>query len=178
MVGGLSVIITGVVVIVVAQILVRFLVEPLQEFHKVRGRIANALSRHFSTGAVFTDEDGDIHRDDPEDLQRIADDINAMSADLRAGAAIIPFYPLVARVFRLPTRQALKGATGALHLWAREMQFGYGYTSDYMDKIDSALKLHVMWYYDQTGAPDPLERRPKTRKKVARALAHAATAKA
>src|SRR5437773_2733320 len=88
----------GVCTFVVGQILQRLFIEPIQEFQRARGKVASALSRYFSVGGVFTNEEGETIWGDPEVLQKVGEEIRLLAGDIRACAAVIPFYPALAFV--------------------------------------------------------------------------------
>lgn len=154
----------GVATVVFAQMLQRLFIEPIQEFNKARGRVASALSHHYSTTAQpFYNNDGDEFRMDPDELLTVAAELRGFAAELRACAAVIPFYSKVAFVLGMPTRQNLKVASRALQQWASTILLEHGDAIACMDKVDENLKLKVMWYFDQT---DDLEV-PKQKQKSA-----------
>ena len=140
----------GVVVFVLGQLLQKLFIEPIQEFVKTKSRVASALTRHFSVGGSCHDDEGNVIRDDPETLRNISNELRTLAADLRAWQAVIPCYPIVAAILRLPTRALLKDATSALQQWSSVIFTDYG-SFEYLDKIDQALNLKVLWYFDHTG---------------------------
>lgn len=140
----------GVVVFVLGQLLQRLFIEPIQEFVKTKGKVASALTRHFSIGGSFCNDEGDVIRDDPEVLRNVSSELRTFAADLRAWQAIIPCYSIVAFILRLPSKNSLKEATIALHQWSSAIFTDYG-TFEYMDKIDQTLKLKVLWYFGHSG---------------------------
>src|SRR5258706_4665610 len=80
--------------VVIAQILQRLIIEPLQEFQRARGKIADAITRYWGAGGAFTNEDGDLIRPEPEELKTAACEMRSYSAGLPGAAAVLPFYRL------------------------------------------------------------------------------------
>ncbi len=161
--------------VVVAKMLEKLLIDPLQEFQRVRGRIANVLTRHWGVGGAFATEDGKLIRPDHEEIRKVSDEINGLSSDLRGSVAVIPFYRFWVRWLGLPSRQEIKVGTGALEMWARAMhRDDIGPTFDYITKADKSLKTHVDWYHDHTGEPDPLDQKACTEHEAKRAARRAA----
>lgn len=157
--------------VVVAKMLEKLVIDPLQEFQRVRGRIANVLTRHWGVGGAFTNEDGEFIRPDHDELRKVSDEIQGLSSDLRGAVAIVPFYRFWVRWLGLPSRHEIKVGTGALEMWAHAMhRDDIGPTFGYITKADKALNTHVDWYHDQTGEPDPLDKKACAPLEAERAL--------
>src|SRR5712692_7002353 len=94
----------GVCVYVLGQIFVKFFLEPLQEFYKLRGEIghslifyANVFSSPSLAGAGDLNDPNDPYRKAHETLRR-------QSAELFARTHVIPLFSLWSRLHLLPKR--------------------------------------------------------------------------
>src|SRR5207245_2506103 len=103
-------------------------------------------------------------RDEPEVLQKVSEELETFAADIRAWEAIIPFYPVVALVLRLPSRRELKDATIALLQWSRVIHTDYAHMSNFMEEVDDGLRLEVLWYFDHTGGRELTKRKRRQQK--------------
>jgi hypothetical protein len=83
MVELLPAVITGVGIYVLGQIIVRFILEPIQEQHKIVGEIAHALVFSGNVGGDFSSQD---------EKRNTQNELRLSAARLRASMFMIPFY--------------------------------------------------------------------------------------
>ncbi|MGH7615414.1 MAG: hypothetical protein ACREMW_15395, partial [Gemmatimonadales bacterium] len=107
----------GVIVLVVGQVFIRFLIEPLHEQRKVVGAIADALIYH---AHYFADSGRPVVQDLAE-LNAAADQFRRLASELTAKTITVPGYRLLGwvRVMRpygriLEARRSLWGLSNAL----------------------------------------------------------------
>ncbi len=94
----------GIFVLVAGQVVIRFLIEPLQEQCKVIGRIASDLvfyARFYANPGLVEKEFSD----------RTMEVLRRHASDLKAVNRMIPFYGLWALLGRNPTRNEVKQAS-------------------------------------------------------------------
>lgn len=91
-------VISGVLVFVIAQVILRLWIDPATELKKTIGRIAQALA-----------ERADIYSNPGVPPENIITETRAhfrqLMAELEANASSIPFYPVAARIFGLPSHE-------------------------------------------------------------------------
>ncbi len=103
-------ILSGVLVYVLGQLLLKLVIEPVQEMRRAIGRTAHTLHLR----APFASSPG---LQDPERIQAASEEIRRLSADLRESLVVIPAYRQLARFFGLPERESvLKAATNLVGL--------------------------------------------------------------
>jgi hypothetical protein len=153
---AMKLIVTGIGVFALSQIIQRLFVEPIQEFNKTRGRIAAALLRHDKVGRRWMNEHGELPPEPEKLRQGIGNELLSLAGDLSGSAAIIPMYPLIALVFRLPKRRQVYLAMRAMDSWASSLANSDFIEPDhYIDIVDKELKLNVMIAFDHTGWSKP-----------------------
>ena len=98
---------TGTCTYVMGQIIVKLILEPVQELRKTIGQVSHMLIEHGS----------EIHTPGIADeavIQGVSDKLAMMSAQLNAHLYLVPAYGLTAWVFRLPSRDDVLTASSAL----------------------------------------------------------------
>ncbi|HSH30844.1 MAG TPA: hypothetical protein VK971_13130 [Thiohalobacter sp.] len=93
-------VISGVLVFVIAQILLRLWLDPITELKKTIGRVAQALT-----------ERADIYSNPgwpPNSLiEETRSHFRQIMSELEANASSIPFYSVTARIFGLPSQESI-----------------------------------------------------------------------
>ena len=100
----------GIIIFIVSQAVLKLVIEPVQQLKSAIGQTANTLLRHQPKITMAT-PDGEISAA-----------LRGHAADLMSKAAVISLYQRAAWVFGLPSEDAIKEATGALHRIAHEMR--------------------------------------------------------
>ena len=100
-------VLSGVVTYVVGQIVVKLLIEPVQETKKTIGQISHSLIEH---AAVF--QNPGIPSEDA--MRQTSQHLRKLSSQLNAHLYLVPAYKLTAKVFLLPDREKLIAAAGGL----------------------------------------------------------------
>lgn len=99
----------GVVVFVVSQFVLKWMIEPLQEYKELKGEISYALLFYANVSDVVVP---------PDEISETRKHLRGLSSRLRKAHAKIPFYNLCS-VFRLvPVREDLFTASTELVGWS------------------------------------------------------------
>ena len=97
-------VVTGVVTFVVGQLIVKLVVDPVQDLKRTIGQISHALIEH-----------ANVYQNPglrPEEVQtEISSHLRKLSSQLQAHLYLVPAYSFTAWVFRLPSRNALLDAS-------------------------------------------------------------------
>lgn len=132
-------VISGVLVFVLGQILLYWVIDPVQEFRKLRGEIVFLLANHHAAihGAQIIDQ---------KEAVKVLDSLHVLGAKLHSAMELIPCYSYTKRIFRLPPAEKLRFAAGRLRLMGNSM-FGKNpdtaYRLDlYRIEICEALDVH------------------------------------
>ncbi|HEX9875848.1 MAG TPA: hypothetical protein VGC50_04270 [Gammaproteobacteria bacterium] len=100
-------ILAGVSTFILGQIVLKLIIDPVQEFKRTVADISHALIEHaqmFYNPAVVPDEDA----------HRVSDVFRVLSSRLNAQMYLIPKYDWTALVFGLPNRKDVSDAAGHL----------------------------------------------------------------
>jgi hypothetical protein len=100
------IILAGVIIYVLGEIIVKIVIDPVQELKRVIADIAFKLI-HYShvfklSTAADTSEEASEKTIDREKLEQAADEYRKLASMLNAGLRLVPFYPLIRVLFFLP----------------------------------------------------------------------------
>ena len=100
------IILAGVIIYVLGEIIVKIVIDPVQELKRVIADIAFKLI-HYShvfklSTAEDTSEEASEKTIDREKLEQAADEYRKLASMLNAGFCLVPFYPLIRVLFFLP----------------------------------------------------------------------------
>lgn len=96
-------IISGVIIFILGQLALKLLIEPIQEFRKTVADIAHALIEYANIYANPGVVGNELENKASEELRKLSSRLNAQMY-------LIPFYHLMAKIFRLPSREKLVDA--------------------------------------------------------------------
>jgi hypothetical protein len=103
-------ILTGVAIFVLGQIIVRFLIEPVQEMKRTIGQISHSLTEH----ANVIQNPG-LPKD--KMIENTSQHLRNLSAQLESHLYLIPVYELTSKIFSLPSKNnVLKSARSLMGL--------------------------------------------------------------
>lgn len=97
----------GVLTYVLGQLVLKLVIEPVQDLRKTIGAVSHALIEHasiFHNPGVPT----------AEAMNDTSRELRKLSSQLQAHLFLIPFYGATSRIFRLPSRKNVLDASGAL----------------------------------------------------------------
>jgi hypothetical protein len=100
-------VLSGVITYVLGQIVVKLIIDPVQEMKKLIGRIAHSLTEHAN---VYLNPGVGP----PEILDSTAIFLRQLSAELEAQIYLVPLYETTRRIFGLPSKDDVLKAAGAL----------------------------------------------------------------
>lgn len=103
------------VVFVIGQFVLRWLIEPLQEYRELRGEVAHALLYYANVVEGFTS---------PEDIQGARKHLRGLASKLHKTHAKVPLYNACARWHLVPRRQDLFEASTQLTGWSNAFRPG------------------------------------------------------
>jgi hypothetical protein len=100
------IILAGVIIYVLGEIVVKIVIDPVQELKRVIADIAFKLI-HYShvfklSSAEDTSDEASEKTIDRERLEQAADEYRKLASMLNAGFRLVPFYPLARVLFFLP----------------------------------------------------------------------------
>ena len=100
------IILAGVIIYVLGEILVKIVIDPVQELKRVIADIAFKLIHYSHVFKLSSSGDSDAAGGGkeiaPEKLEQAADEYRKLASMLNAGFRLVPFYPLARIVFFLP----------------------------------------------------------------------------
>jgi hypothetical protein len=102
------IIIAGVIIYVAGEIIVKIVIDPVQELKRVIADIAFKLIHYSHVYRIAPSGDGDASgeeaqkRVDPEKLEQAADEYRKLASMLNAGYRLVPFYAIAKLLFFLP----------------------------------------------------------------------------
>jgi hypothetical protein len=114
------VILAGVIIYVAGQIIVKIVIDPVQELKRVIAEIAFKLIyyshvyRVTSSGDAEASEEEAQKRVDSEKLEQAADEYRKLASMLNAGYRLVPFYALARLLFLLPREADIIEARNSL----------------------------------------------------------------
>lgn len=100
-------IITGVVVFVAGQLVLKLVIDPVHDFKRTVADIVHALAEY---AGVYSNPGGAV----PAIQVKASEELRKLSARLNAQMFLIPSYDTVSKVFRLPPRKAVREISGHL----------------------------------------------------------------
>lgn len=120
-------ILAGVTVFVLGQIVLKWMIEPIQKLRKLKGEILFHLAYDYTTihNAKKTGK--------TETALEVGKTLERLGASLLANQHLIPIYSLNQRVFQLPDRNKLQEAAKRLHLISNSM---FGGECDIHHRLD------------------------------------------
>jgi hypothetical protein len=131
-------VLSGTLVYVIGQIILKFFIEPVQELKKTIGVISHSLIERanviYNPGISVKEVEHETSRE-----------LRNLASHLRSHLCLIPWYPWTARMFGLPTSAEIQKASKAL------MGLSNGV---FEDKQRHNHKL-VKWVCDSLGVPEP-----------------------
>ena len=100
-------VVSGVITFVIGQLVVKLVIEPVQDFKKTIGQISHALIEHaqvyLNPGVA------------KEEIQHgVSSQFRTLSSQLHAHLFLVPVYSLAAVIFRLPSREKVVAASKGL----------------------------------------------------------------
>lgn len=144
----------GIAVFVVGQTLQRLFIEPMQEVHRVRGRIAHALSFYANFMHQRKDPFGQgltVGRT-PEEMKAARDDLRKLASDIYAAAFVLPGYSIFAAWRLVPSAFAIDEGAKGLVGWSNSLG---GESLDHQRTIARALRLPVAYLREPTDYSAP-----------------------
>lgn len=100
------IILAGVIIYVLGEIIVKIVIDPVQELKRVIADIAFKLIHYSHVFKLSSSEDSDPATGEkeiaPEKLEQAADEYRKLASMLNAGFRLVPFFPFARVVFFLP----------------------------------------------------------------------------
>ena len=134
-------VLSGVLTYVVGQLVVKIVVEPVQEIRRTIGQISHSLIERANVIAnpgVPTEE---VMRETSQHLRKL-------SSQLQSHLYLVPAYTTTARVFRLPSKDALLSASrnliGLSNSVHRATDRAYEENASRVEKICDALSIYML----------------------------------
>jgi hypothetical protein len=136
-------IIGGIIILIISQLILKTIIEPILEQRKVRGRIVHALSyfRFAHNTFIFNLPADEKERGEwVKDIQEANNEIRSLAADLRVTLVSVPFYRLFEffRVVVLP-EENIRGIVHELFRWSK-LDDRRG-VEDAISKLKALLKI-------------------------------------
>lgn len=100
-------VISGVLTYVFGQLILKLIIEPVQEMKKLIGQIANSLTEHANVIQNPGVPSEDVMKATSQHLRKL-------SAHLESQLYLVPMYSITAFIFRLPSRKSILLATRSL----------------------------------------------------------------
>jgi len=98
---------SGVITFVLGQLVIKLLVDPVQDFRKAVADIALALIEYANVYANPGVAGGEIEK-------KVSEEFRRLSSRLNAQMYLIPCYPITAKIFGLPSRKKVVDAASSL----------------------------------------------------------------
>ncbi len=109
---------SGIIIYVVGEIIVKIVIDPVQELKRVIADIAFKLIHYSHVFKLSTSDEsaaGTVEKKtDLEKLELAADEYRKLASMLNAGYRLVPFYPLTRIIFFLPKEVEILDARNAL----------------------------------------------------------------
>ena len=102
-------IITGVLVFVVSQLLLKLVIEPVQQLKRVISNISFALILYANVWPV-----AGLPLEEDKEIEKIYNEFNKLASLLNASRDLIPIYHQIKKIFYLPTAKEISSAKSAL----------------------------------------------------------------
>jgi len=100
-------VVSGVLTYIIGQLVLKLVIEPVQELRKTIGLISHALIEHAN---VFSNPVGG----EMEALHKTSSSLRSLSSQLQSHLYLMPKYYLTAYIFRLPSHKQIRDASSAL----------------------------------------------------------------
>lgn len=130
---------SGVLTYVLGQVVVKLVIEPVQEFKKTIGKVAHALVMRANVTSNPGVGTSDV-------LDSTSEELRTLSSDLHTHLRLIPYFSLSAKIFGLPSQQevlqassSLIGLSNGVHT-VRENT--YGMNANGVKKIRDSLRIY------------------------------------
>lgn len=136
-------IIAGVSVFVLGQMVLKWIIEPVQELRKLKGEILFHLSNDYATIQNANTVKKEVALGAGKDLERLG-------ASLLAAEYLIPMYKHTKRFFNLPESESIRLAAKRLRLMSNSM------FSD-ADDVHYRLDLYRIEVCEALGIDDPIQ---------------------
>lgn len=107
-------ILAGVLVFVLGQIVLKWIIEPVQELRKLKGEILFHLANDYAIIQNANTVEKEVALEVGKVLERLG-------ASLLAGEHLIPMYTCIQRIFSLPESESIKFAAKRLRLISKSM---------------------------------------------------------
>lgn len=161
----LNVIISGVAVFILGEIVVRFFLMPIHKFKEIKGEIASVLLFHANNyGQIYRNLDDILGTEGGDervineriesakmwnnDLSKASDETRAVVAKLISVAEGIPFYPLIAFIRVVPSKDNIKTARRQLIALSNSFSAGQAGqavpSAERSDEICNILNIEFM----------------------------------
>lgn len=142
-------ILTGVLTYIAGQLVLKLVIDPVQEQRRTIGRISHALIEYANVIAnpgVPTEER----------MMQASTTLRSLSAELQTHLYLVPLYTITARVFRLPKNDAIMKATKSLiglsnSVFQVTSDRTYEYNSKKVEAVCDELEIY---YPDDERWPD------------------------
>jgi hypothetical protein len=112
------IILSGVIIYVLGEIIVKIVIDPVQELKRVIAEIAFKLIHYSHVFKLSASDDSEAAGGEreiaPEKLEQAADEYRRLASLLNAGYRLVPFYSLARVVFFLPKEADILDARNAL----------------------------------------------------------------
>jgi len=112
------IILAGVIIYVLGEIIVKIVIDPVQELKRVIADIAFKLIHYSHVFRLSSSDDSDAATGEkeisPEKLEQAADEYRKLASMLNAGFRLVPFYPFARVVFFLPKEADITDARNEL----------------------------------------------------------------
>ncbi|MDO8788792.1 MAG: hypothetical protein Q7J42_12040 [Sulfuritalea sp.] len=133
-------VVTGVITFVVGQLIVKLVIEPVQELKRTIGQISHSLIEHANVYQNPGLRSEEIQSETSTHLRRL-------SSQLQAHLYLVPAYSITAWVFRLPSKGALLEASKCLIGLSNSVFRDSGNAMEYnfrrAEKIADSLGIYV-----------------------------------
>lgn len=149
-------VLSGVLVLTIGQIIIKFLIEPFQKYRETVGEIGVAIIDYGRTAITVPNPDlSEAQKKANESFSRAEDELNLeysrnarqvfrhLAGQLASSANAIPFHNFWAIVRLLPPEQDVKKATNCLIGMANSMHSS-SHLTEYKGGISKSLGLKIM----------------------------------
>lgn len=100
-------VLSGVITYVVGQLVMKLIIEPVQELRRTIGVISHSLIQR----ANVIHNPGVLAKDE---MNETSQELRKLSSQLQSHLYLVPFYSVTASIFRLPSRDKIIAASSAL----------------------------------------------------------------
>lgn len=133
---------TGVLVFILGQIFLEFILRPIQEYKKLKGKVAKYLVLYascYSNPQFIEDGNSERHNKAGEEIRELASEVLAFSE-------ITPHYLIT--LLLIPKKEKLKiasenliGLSNSLYTSKNSIRYTKSFADDYRQKIESAMGI-------------------------------------